>query len=43
MGRIDYLDLELANYQERIDATCDTCGEINDEDYKCGCGQDEEE
>ena len=40
--KMDYLDRELESYQNRIDNTCDICGELNTEDWQCNC-EDEEE
>ena len=32
-----YLDRELADYQESVDAYCSICGEYSDEDWSCDC------
>jgi hypothetical protein len=34
---MDYLDRELASYQEYHDATCEICGETSYDDWQCNC------
>lgn len=34
---MDYLDWELARYQEEEAAWCYICGEYSDEEWACGC------
>lgn len=37
---MDYLDWELAVYQDYEGRTCDICGEYNDDDWRCDCCHD---
>ena len=37
---MDYLDWELAVYQDYEGRTCDICGEYNDDDWRCDCCND---
>lgn len=34
---MDYLDWELAVYQDYEDSFCGVCGEHSDEEWSCGC------
>jgi hypothetical protein len=37
---MDYLDWDLAVYQDYEGRTCDICGEYNDDDWRCDCCHD---
>mgnify|MGYP000226184133 CR=1 FL=1 len=37
---MDYLDWDLAVYQDYEGRTCDICGEYNDDDWCCDCCHD---
>ena len=37
---MDYLDWELAVYQDYEGRTCSICGEYNDDDWRCECCHD---
>lgn len=40
---MDYLDIELMQYQEDQDATCEGCGGcLIDQYYDCSCEEEEE-
>jgi hypothetical protein len=34
---MDYLDIELMNYQNDQESRCPVCHEYNDEDWTCDC------
>lgn len=38
---MDYLDLELMQYQNDQDHRCDVCGEYCDEEWTCECAEEE--
>lgn len=40
---MDYLDWQLALYQDDQDHRCDHCGEYCDEEWTCDCEDEEEE
>ena len=37
---MDYLDWDLAVYQDYEGRMCDICGEYNDDDWRCDCCHD---